>query len=263
MMHGQSVVNPNGRIFVVGDLHGVYDLTIELLNQCQVNKNDVVIFTGDLIDRGPDNDKCVDLAMKIESEQNAPACILGNHEERHLYYWNLDVSGKDPNVTIPTHIETRKQLRPEHYEYFNRLPYYIRLPEYNSVVVHAGVFPGINIEQQDPYIMLHVQMINPSEATTTKWPSKAPSDWKFWTHHWTGPEHIIFGHSVLTKPLVTEHVTSVDGGAVFGLELWALELPSRKIHRIKANKNYGGGSRGRTESRVKIYNVHGDVGTYS
>lgn len=257
-MNGKTLTNPNGRFIVIGDLHGCIEEALELLDVCKVTSNDTVIFVGDLVDRGPENAKCVDLAMKHE-------CILGNHEAKHLDYRRIEEQGKVPHVVAPTHIATRAQLQPEHYEYFKSLPLFIRLPEHNAVVVHAGVYPNRPIEAQDPHHLLHAQMLNPPDKTS-KWPSKAPEGWSFWTHFWKGPEKVIFGHSVITKPLITEFAVGIDGGAVFGHELWAYELPSGKVYSVKGKHNYGGGVRGRPAdggNKINNYLIHGDVGTYS
>src|ERR1044072_7383549 len=114
------------RTFIVGDLHGCIEEAVELLDGCQVTSSDRVIFTGDLVDRGAHNDRCVDLAMKVEKDQGSKACILVNHEEKHLFYRDKEERGQDPNVNVPTHIATRKQLRDEHYAYFRSLPLFIR-----------------------------------------------------------------------------------------------------------------------------------------
>lgn len=58
-VRSESIVNSTGRIIVVGDLHGCYAETIELLDQLQVTSCDTVIFCGDLVDRGPENKKCI------------------------------------------------------------------------------------------------------------------------------------------------------------------------------------------------------------
>ena len=258
------------RTFVIGDLHGCYREAMDLLERVGATSEDRIIFCGDLIDRGPENAKCVDLAMKHE-------CILGNHEEKHLFYRAQEERGKNPNVVAPTHVATRLELKDEHYEYFKQLPLFIRLPEFNAVVVHAGVWPNVPIEHQDSHHLLHCQMINPHydrDGRITKrsmWPSKAPADWKFWTHFWTGPEVIIFGHSVLDRPLLTEKAIGIDGGAVFGRELWALELsadPERSggVHRVKSQTNADKGRRGRNDATgnpIGFYKIHGDVGTFS
>ena len=253
------------RTIFIGDLHGCFDLAVELLVKCQVTSSDRIIFLGDYVDRGAHNDKCCDLVREIEQRQGSPAGILGNHEERHVHYADQVLEGKtlvEANMP-PTHVATRKQLRPEHYDWFRTLPLFIRVPEFNMVAVHAGVYPGRTIEQQKARHLLHIQSIKPPEEQS-KWPSKVPDDtWKFWSHFWDGPEHIVFGHSVLTKPLRTDKVTGIDGGAVFGHQLHALVMPDNEIISVQATTSYGVGSRGREGQRIKLFPVHGDVSTYS
>lgn len=259
------------RTIIIGDLHGMYNDAEKLLKECNVRAEDHVIFLGDLIDRGPDNDKCVDLAMHREMVQGRPACILGNHEEKHLFYDDIEKRKGRVHVEIDTHIATRQQLKRHHFDYFRRLPKFIRLPEYDSVCVHAGAWPGRPIEQQTDRHLLHISVINPydkwgnfrqgKDAEKSVWASKTPTDeegWKFWSHFWTGPERLIFGHSVLNKPLITDKVIGLDGGGVFGLELWALVLPGWEIVRVKCN----GGKKGRVNNDRPLYMINDEVGTY-
>jgi hypothetical protein len=254
----------NERTILIGDLHGCFDSAIELMDKCKVTTDDRVIFLGDLVDRGPDSDKCVELAMKHE-------CILGNHESKHLRYHQTELSGQKPNVGAATHVATRLQLTSEHYEYLQRLPLYIRLPEYNVVVVHAGVYPGRPIEAQDPHHLLHLQMIKPPDKKSY-WPSKVGPEYKFWTHFWKGPERIVFGHTVLDKPLRTEWTCGIDGGGVFGRELHALILTEKsaaqspmdwEIISVPCQKDYGKGRRGTSSEDIKLFLVHGDVSSFS
>lgn len=250
------------RTIVIGDLQGCYQETLALLKKCGVTPSDRVIFTGDLVDRGPDSALCVELAMRREQTQGSEASILGNHEDRHLGYRHQEAIGRDPKCVIPTHIATRQQLKSEHYQYMSRMPLFIRLPEYGAAVVHAGVFPGRPLEAQRRDHLLHIQMINPPDQTS-KWPSKAPGGWKFWTHYWDGPERIIFGHSVLDKPLITDKVAGIDGGGCFGRQLHALILPEWEIVSVACKTDHGKGSRGRGNERIKKILVHGDVSTFS
>lgn len=257
------------RTIVIGDLQGCYDDTIRLLDKCKTTKEDWVIFAGDLVDRGPDSAKCLDLAMRRETLQGKPAAILGNHEEKHLLYHTKKQRGEMVCVNIPSHIQTIEQLKPEHYEYMKRLPLFIRLPEHNAAVVHAGVFPGKTLEEQDPHHLLHIQSIDPPDPKS-KWPSKAPEHWKFWTQFYKGPERIIFGHSVLDVPLLTDKVCGIDGGACFGMELRAVILPDWEIVSVKAEKNYGKGFRGRPSEEemirgasIKKYWIHDKSSTFS
>lgn len=241
-----------GRTYVVGDVHGCYDETMDLFAKCGITSADRVIFAGDLIDRGPDNDKVVDLAMKHEA-------ILGNHEEKHLYYQ------RDKHAQVsPGHVATQMQLRPEHYEYFKKLPLRIDLPEHNAIIVHAGIYPWRPLAAQEPYHLLHIQMCRPfdeegNKCTKSKWPSKVKEEkgWNFWTNYWQGPERIIFGHSVLDKPLLTDYLAGIDGGACWGRALWALDVEAWKIVAVPARKIHK-----ESEHRKKTYLIHGDVSTY-
>lgn len=46
--------NHHGRDFVVGDIHGEYDLLLEAMRAVRFEpKNDRLLCVGDLIDRGP------------------------------------------------------------------------------------------------------------------------------------------------------------------------------------------------------------------
>jgi serine/threonine protein phosphatase 1 len=223
------------RTIVIGDLHGCHDEALALLDRLAVTENDRVIFAGDLVDRGPKPRECVELAMKHE-------CILGNHEEKHLQ-------------SSRHHEETRKELREEHYAYFRKLPKYIRIAECNAVIVHAGVMPNVAIEAQDPYHLLHAQCVKPPERKSY-WPSKAPRTHTFWTNHWRGPERVIFGHTVVDKPLVMPFAVGIDTGCVYGGALTAVVLPTWEIVSVPSKQP-------RRTGRIATYVVHGDVSAYS
>ncbi len=227
-----------GRTIVVGDLHGCHDEAMELLDAAAVTSSDRVIFAGDLVDRGPKPRECVELAMKH-------ACILGNHEEKHLRMRQRPIE-----ALIPDHAATRRALEPAHYAYFESLPLFLPLPEFGAAVVHAGALPGLSLEAQDPKILLHAQYVSPPDPKTA-WPSKAPPGWSFWTHHWKGPERLIFGHTVIDRPLVSPWAVGIDTGAVHGRTLTALILPEWRLVSVPARRCYWGG-KGDLEPRYDV-----------
>mgnify|MGYP005834644539 CR=1 FL=1 len=273
------------RTILIGDLHGCYEETVALLKKCDVSARDWVIFLGDYVDRGPENAKCCDLVRHREQVQGKAAGILGNHEEKHLDHEEcVRRKGRLPEQTPLTHLATRAQLKPEHYEWFRTLPFFLRIPEHNAVAVHAGVFPGRTIEEQKARHLLHIQMIKPwsvSEDGTKRWlykdgelheksiwPSRVPpgeEGWAFWHHFWDGPEFVIFGHSVMDRPLLTDKVAGIDGGAVFGRALHALVLDgdTRSIVTVYGQTDYGKGSRGVQNKSIMTYEIHPGVFMYS
>lgn len=234
------------RTIVIGDLHGCWEEAQELLDKVALTSEDRVIFVGDLVDRGPMPYQCVELAMQHES-------VLGNHEEKHLFHY----TSRQP-YRSESHRYTASKLEPRHFEYFKTLPNYIRLPEYNAVVVHAGAFPHIPIEAQSRSHLLHIQHIYPADGSKKSfWPSKAPAHYKFWTNYWAGPERVIFGHSVLTKPLVTPHAVGIDTGVPFGLPLTALVLPDWQIVQVPSRQPKN------DRKQAATYKIQNDVMAFS
>jgi len=229
-----------GRTIVIGDLHGCYDEAVELIHALGVGESDRLIFAGDLVDRGPRPRECVELAMQHEA-------ILGNHEERHLQ------QRKRPGFLLSKdHQTTREALDDRHYGYIAALPMILRLPEYNAAVVHAGAFPGVPLEQQTANHLLHIQNIKPP-GKKSYWPSKAPADYTFWTNFWRGPERLIFGHSVISAPLVSEFAVGIDTGAVFGGGLSAVILPEWRVFTLPTRNHAG------KHKRIGRYPVHGEI----
>ncbi len=235
----------SGRTIVVADLHGCYDEALLLLKTVGAGPEDRVIFVGDLVDRGPKPRECVDLAMSYGH------CVLGNHEEKHLRQ-RYSPEGK----LNPGHLDTRRALEPRHYEWLETLPLGLLLPEYNALVVHAGLFPDTPLSEQQSYHLLHIQHIEPPHPKS-HWPSKAPASASFWTNHWKGPERVIFGHSVFDRPLVLPHAVGIDTGACFGGGLTALVLPEWRTVTVPS-RDYSSG-----QKLVAKYPIQDGVMAYS
>jgi Calcineurin-like phosphoesterase len=84
------------RIVAIGDIHGAYDRFVAILRAANlldtrdrwIGQKTVLIQTGDIVDRGPDSKKAIDLIRKLE--RDAPRAggrvyaLLGNHELARL-----------------------------------------------------------------------------------------------------------------------------------------------------------------------------------
>ena len=68
------------RTIAIGDVHGCADEFEELLNALELEKEDRVVQVGDLINRGPNSRRAIELAREFKIES-----ILGNHELRLLH----------------------------------------------------------------------------------------------------------------------------------------------------------------------------------
>ena len=68
----------------IGDIHGVRSALDDVLAQVrsEADDDDVVVFLGDYIDRGPDSRGCIDAILKFRDESAATvSCLRGNHED--------------------------------------------------------------------------------------------------------------------------------------------------------------------------------------
>lgn len=236
------------RTIIIGDVHGCADEVLDLFAKVGLTKEDEVIFVGDLVDRGPKSREAIEIAMEHDA-------VLGNHEEKHLAVLNGTYPEK---MLAPHHHATRAQLDTEHFAWMKNLPLSIELPEYGAAVVHAGVLPGIRITDQQKHILLHAQHILPP-GDKTYWPSRAPAGFRFWTSFWTGPPRVIFGHSALSQPMVSEWAVGIDTGCVFGRSLTAVILPGWEVVSVPARKEYFRSKK----RRVQPYPVQGGVETFS
>jgi hypothetical protein len=84
------------RIVAVGDIHGAFDQFVAILRAAGImdNRNRwsgrkaVLVQTGDVLDRGPDSKKAIDLLRKLEREAQRAGgrvyVLLGNHELMRL-----------------------------------------------------------------------------------------------------------------------------------------------------------------------------------
>lgn len=79
-------------IFVIGDIHGMYDplriLTDYIYNKTRKNESvSKIIFLGDYIDCGPSSKQVVDLILQLREDFEV-ITLLGNHEELLLSFHN-------------------------------------------------------------------------------------------------------------------------------------------------------------------------------
>ena len=80
--------NTQGRDFVCGDLHGSYQRLIEFMDFVGFDKDkDRMFSVGDLVDRGPDSEKCLRLIKEIWFH-----AVIGNHEQLMSMYYGTNGS---------------------------------------------------------------------------------------------------------------------------------------------------------------------------
>ena len=162
------------RAYVVGDLHGRLDLLEQLLDKIQDDlerrpaRKVLLIFVGDLIDRGPKSAQVVERLRTYQHPRIQTVFLLGNHEEvllrilageadliakwrsfggtECLKSYGVDaakLSGLDDEEALAV---VRKAIPKKHIEFLESFDDSCRFGDY--LVVHAGIRPGVEFDQQ-------------------------------------------------------------------------------------------------------------------
>ncbi|WP_432352374.1 metallophosphoesterase family protein [Sporosarcina sp. A2] len=234
------------RTLVISDIHGELDMLISLLKKVAYDsKKDRLFLLGDYIDRGPDSKATLDKV--IELVQGGAVALKGNHEDMMIKSlvegnersWRNWTGRNGGDATLQSYGFERDSFlfsdedefhKPYlHSDHLNRhiafiedLPYYIE--EDDTIYIHAGVKPGVPLEETDPYELIWIR--------------------DEFHNNYAGPKTVVFGHTP-TKSLHndesnnsiyygTNSIIGIDGGAVFGGQLNCLVLPDNKEISITA-----------------------------
>ena len=181
------------RVLAVGDVHGMYEKLIKLMVKIQFNpEEDMLIFLGDYIDRGPDSGKCLQYVYDLQQTcPDSVVCLMGNHEVMMASYF-LQKSGSYHNLIVDYAdswldnggFDTLQQLKELDAETKKRLiawasglPVQFQYQEF--FFCHAGVDPDVPLEAQNEFDML--------------WRRQQ------WWEQYQGKETIVVGHTPVQK----------------------------------------------------------------
>lgn len=216
-----------GNLYAVGDIHGCYNLLMTRLNEIGFDfENDLLVAVGDLVDRGTQNQECVNLI-----DQPWFTSVKGNHED-------LTIMGLINPSYYQCHIqnggewfyELEYQAQQEIIKKLKTLPVAL---EINWKGKRFGFVHG-HIEQnnwQDFKDTLNnfdqaKAIINHERFPTelAMWGrERLDSDNKQYTHV-TGVDAVIMGHTVTQKPCKRDNCYYIDTGAVHWGTLTILNL---------------------------------------
>jgi len=216
----------SGRLIAIGDIHGCHKEFADLLERLDLGKDDRLILLGDLINRGPDSGKVVELAR-----EHATASLLGNHELRHLNYRRTD----DPSHLKNYDYETIKQLRGKDWDYLESMKLTYEDPDLGVVFVHGGFLPGRPWQRQPARIVTRIQVVGKDGEPHKR--SEMP-DAPHWSTLWEGPPFVVYGHTPREDIARTKWTLGLDTACVLGGSLTAYILPEKRIVQVKARERY-------------------------
>ncbi len=218
------------RTIVVGDVHGCIDELDALLQKLALSREDRLILAGDLVAKGPDSAAVVERAI----ERGALA-VRGNHDEHVLRWYRAPGDERDARAAKMkrAHLSVVESLEARHWQYLAALPTWLRFDEHTLLVVHAGLMPGVPLEQQREEDLLHLRSIQPDGSAGWRAHDGVP-----WASTWRGPEHVVFGHDAIRGLQLYPRAIGLDTGCVYGRELTAVVFPTLERLSVPAKRQY-------------------------
>lgn len=203
------------RIYAVGDIHGRLDLLAAL--QAAIDEDMaahpgpdcVEVYLGDYIDRGPQSAGVLDSLMK-RRETHKAVCLSGNHEavmleslmsQEAFSRW-LRMGGLETVFSYISASSAADEMRlwnawrgavpSDHIGFLRQLSSHFVCGDY--LFVHAGLRPGIPLEEQDRADMM--------------WIRREFLDCTDWLGHC-----VVHGHTPMKDPEVLGNRINIDTGA--------------------------------------------------
>lgn len=172
-------------IYAVGDIHGRYDLLTRLMERIIFDLNEtggaerpMLVLLGDYVDRGPRSAEVIESVLWLKARQEFELRPLkGNHEQAMLDFiedpvgaaawieFGGDATLMSYGVRVPRPLDEHalvlvrdelvEQLPPAHRALLAELELSVVVGDY--AFVHAGVRPGVAIEEQEENDLLWIR----------------------------------------------------------------------------------------------------------
>jgi hypothetical protein len=221
-----------GRLIIVGDIHGCIDEFDALIASSNYQRRrDVLLLVGDLVNKGYDSVGVVRRAMQVGA-----LSIMGNHDAAvlaaRMRVLDGDIVPSSPEYAEDPVVQLAATLPYDCFQYLDTMPHMYRIPEFNVLVVHAGINPKIkNFDDQNLWEVLHMRRILRDGRVIDGQSTGDP-----WVKHWKGPETIVFGHDARAGLQQSKFAIGLDTGCCYGGDLTAYVLPTKQFIAVGGSK---------------------------
>ena len=235
-------------IYAIGDAHGRADVLAELLGAIARDAAALgagrreLVFLGDYVDRGPDSRGVIDLILGLGGDPAVSVVALkGNHEAAMLEFladanfgpvWAQHGGGaprrsyggappghpQDAGEWERARRELDAALPAAHRAFLEGLQIHVRRGDY--LFVHAGIRPGVALEEQSERDMLWIRR-------------------EFLDHAKPHGHVVVHGHTPESRPFEGAHRIGVDTGAYYSGRLTAVRLNGDTRGFVQAHGSRG------------------------
>jgi serine/threonine protein phosphatase 1 len=237
-------IAPGERVYAFGDIHGRRDLFEVLIQAVEADDaargaaDTTIVLLGDLVDRGPDSAGVLKSARRL-AERRKLRILCGNHEEMFLRsFAEIEVlrgflrhGGRETVLSYPVEVRDwnaatleeaqalmRRAVPAVDIAFMESFEDHVALGDY--LFVHAGIEPGVPVEQQSP--------------DKLRW-IREP----FLSHRGDHGHVVVHGHSIEDEPVLRRNRIGIDTGAYASGRLTALGLEGAERWFIQTSDEAG------------------------
>ena len=219
--HGTFTVPEGRRVYAVGDIHGRADLLARLHKKIAADAlnapgfRDIIVYLGDYVDRGPDVPGVFDILINHSLDGFERHFLKGNHEDIMMRFletadgldgwlmngardtmagYGIEISNIFQPASDPEQLRRTlaNALAGPHRAFLENLEFYHT--EGGYLFVHAGIQPGVALEQQDDHDLMWVRNAFIESDTDHGW-------------------RVVHGHTIRDRPQVRPNRIGIDTGA--------------------------------------------------
>ncbi|WP_284007967.1 metallophosphoesterase family protein [Haloarcula pelagica] len=192
-------------IYVVGDVHGCRATLERLLDELDPAADELVVFVGDLVRKGPDSKGVLDLVR----ERDTLVSVRGNNEQKLIDgRKSIDALTEGDLASVES------------------LP--VMLSWDDTVVVHGGIDHRKPVTDHSLTELLNNRSLVPDGSY----------DRPYWFETRREAPRVFFGHTVLAEPFVTDWAVGLDTGCVYGGQLTAYDTAADELIAVDPPETY-------------------------
>lgn len=191
--------------WLVGDVHGCRDALERLLDSLDPGSDELVVFVGDLVRKGPDSSG----VCRLVRERENLVSVRGNNEQKLL-----DGRAACPSLTAADE------------RFLTSLPLVIGIDE--TVVLHGGIDHRKPLTAHDPDELLTLRSLD----------GNGTYDRPYWFEERSAGRRVAFGHTVLSEPFHSPWAVGLDTGCVYGGQLTAYRVSTGEFVAVESGRTY-------------------------
>lgn len=219
------------RVYAFGDIHGCHrELQVmldTLTTQHGANADDLFVFIGDYIDRGPNSKGVIDTLIEWSRTHPKTVFLRGNHEDMLLDFLGMGGNGGEvylgnggveffKSYGIDPHgplSEVAKSLPKDHLRFLTSLELGVSAGEF--LFVHAGINPVESLQDQESHDLMWIRAeFIPREHNIGK--------------------TVVFGHTPFADIFLhMPFKIGIDTGLVYGNLLSVTELVEGNVFQLE------------------------------